>query len=1016
MSDVDPDCGQLVELEHHEAAHMQERSAKEIAALFKMRSQLLATVECRVANENKSLKMDADAGACIHLFESHVCIEQTAFMLFTKRKAIPLTDIIGLTRPPGVVGQARRGMKVVDLQMHGHSIRLTMDAEQSDTFARKVEMARLKKAHEKRTRDLADFDEEDSDGSTMPSVGKLTEKSVYIPKHQHLRSNSQINDISSFMLSSSINDAPTQHGVETENDSKGAFSDLFTMSSTEWNDLIGGARYRKYKRGAVVLDVNTNPEGLVQLVSGTVRVEQHIPGRTMALRVGRHGPGEILGTTSFLLGELPFARVVCESDEAATVRLPNSHIDEIFDANPSIAGKFYFLLAQQQAKRLQQATNDSSSPTETMLSSALNPEAPKCIDEVVSNQAYLMIFHRFIQADPRLAQTYLPMTSFLYEVRALHRYSKGRRLPKACRNILDRFISDAAASSIYKGLNATLAQLPSSQLASPVSLSENSRGVGGSQRERAKVQLSTAAVEALRSHLETEVTSKMERVTVRSGLAFETSAYQLRHAFDQAAEMVLNALELGCMPPFLQSSHYEYVLNLIAKRSQPVSQDHFRLVRFLGQGAFGTVMEVVKRDCSKRYAMKLVAKQHLASKFDDGVWQAIMMTELTILKGLNHPLLINLAYSFQNVDYLFLVMDVCRGGDLERFGIDGDAILNSDQVRFVGIEVVAILSYLRVQKVLFRDLKPANLLVDESGHLRLVDFGASKRGARNSDTGEYAEPLSAEECGTAAYMAPEARFAEQLGIRYSYSVDYFSFGVMLYELTEKTFPFGRAPRFQDLELEFRQPTLAGPDGQEIAHMYDLLTGLLDWDAGARLGATSGDLRDLTSHPYWNAPDWDLAGRRLLISPLQASALAATRPSQHAPQKERLAEKSKRLAEKSKELAEKSRGQGRKMVTDLMEVPTVSLGETSMAGSVLEMSVSMGGHQSFMPHVLATHERQLSVETVDSSGSNDGVREQRHQDLSPLLQQLGDASRNEKHLRMRSLDGDDIASYEVSERH
>ena len=94
----------------------------------------------------------------------------------------------------------------------------------------------------------------------------------------------------------------------------------------------------------------------------------------------------------------------------------------------------------------------------------------------------------------------------------------------------------------------------------------------------------------------------------------------------------------------------------------------------------------------------------------------------------------------------------------------------------MGLEVAAVLFYLHSQRVIFRDLKPANLLLDEGGHIRLIDFGVSRQGKNNKD------PLSNEVVGSGVYMAPEVRACETSRTKYSYSCDWFSCGVILYEL------------------------------------------------------------------------------------------------------------------------------------------------------------------------------------------------------------------------------------------
>lgn len=205
------------------------------------------------------------------------------------------------------------------------------------------------------------------------------------------------------------------------------------------------------------------------------------------------------------------------------------------------------------------------------------------------------------------------------------------------------------------------------------------------------------------------------------------------------------------MSAFLSSQYYDYVLSLKMKESEALSVDHFKTSRLLGEGCFGQVLEVVKRDCGKRYAMKVMQKKQLIEAYGEDDWEKLVLVERTLLASLHHPLLINLAYAFQNIDYLIFVTDVSYGGDLEDYGVVGEASerLTSTQVRFVGLEVAAVLIYLQSQRVLFRDLKPANLLLDEGGHIRLIDFGLARQGKPGRD------PLSNEECGSGVYMAPE---------------------------------------------------------------------------------------------------------------------------------------------------------------------------------------------------------------------------------------------------------------------
>ena len=170
-------------------------------------------------------------------------------------------------------------------------------------------------------------------------------------------------------------------------------------------------------------------------------------------------------------------------------------------------------------------------------------------------------------------------------------------------------------------------------------------------------------------------------------------------------------------------------------------------------------------------------------------------------------------------------MDACPGGDLSKFGYprrppeSDPPQLTADQVRFVGIEVAAVLGYLHSQAVLYRDLKPDNLLLDSKGHIRVVDFGVSKQGDASTGT----PPWSSEVCGTDGYMAPEIK-SETIK-RYSSSCDWFSLGVVLYELTEQALPFGENPDYEDMAEEYVPPELLDENDELIPDLEDLFSNV-----------------------------------------------------------------------------------------------------------------------------------------------------------------------------------------------
>uniref|UniRef100_A0A8C9JTY2 Serine/threonine kinase 32C n=1 Tax=Panthera tigris altaica TaxID=74533 RepID=A0A8C9JTY2_PANTA len=173
-----------------------------------------------------------------------------------------------------------------------------------------------------------------------------------------------------------------------------------------------------------------------------------------------------------------------------------------------------------------------------------------------------------------------------------------------------------------------------------------------------------------------------------------------------------------------------------------VNFDHFQILRAIGKGSFGKVCIVQKRDTEKMYAMKYMNKQHCIER--DEVRN--VFRELEILQEIEHVFLVNLWYSFQDEEDMFMVVDLLLGGDL-RYHLQQNVQFSEDTVRLYICEMALALDYLRSQHIIHRDVKPDNILLDEQGHAHLTDFNI----ATIIKDGERATALA----GTKAYMAPE---------------------------------------------------------------------------------------------------------------------------------------------------------------------------------------------------------------------------------------------------------------------
>jgi serine/threonine protein kinase len=146
------------------------------------------------------------------------------------------------------------------------------------------------------------------------------------------------------------------------------------------------------------------------------------------------------------------------------------------------------------------------------------------------------------------------------------------------------------------------------------------------------------------------------------------------------------------------------------------------------------------------------------------------MTERNILSSIDHPFIVKAKYAFQTLEKLYLVLDYCPGGDLSEY-LQLEKRFNEDKTRLYACEILLGLEELHKRDIIFRDLKPDNVVLDAEGHARLTDFGLSKEGV-NHDT------QTSSFCGSYAYLAPE--MLKRTG--HGKQVDWYLLGVVIYEM------------------------------------------------------------------------------------------------------------------------------------------------------------------------------------------------------------------------------------------
>ncbi len=199
---------------------------------------------------------------------------------------------------------------------------------------------------------------------------------------------------------------------------------------------------------------------------------------------------------------------------------------------------------------------------------------------------------------------------------------------------------------------------------------------------------------------------------------------------------------------------------------EKVGPHSFIVHQVLGKGSFGEVYLVEKLSNHRVYAMKVLSKQQTLSQN----LLKYVLTERDVLSITTHPFIVRLNYAFQTNSKLYLILDYCPGGDLSEY-IEREKRFTEERARIYLAEVLLALEDLHRRDIIYRDLKPDNVVLDEDGHALLTDFGLSKQGVMDNVTAKSF-------CGSVAYLAPE--MLKRTG--HGKAVDWYLFGVLMYEM------------------------------------------------------------------------------------------------------------------------------------------------------------------------------------------------------------------------------------------
>jgi len=304
--------------------------------------------------------------------------------------------------------------------------------------------------------------------------------------------------------------------------------------------------------------------------------------------------------------------------------------------------------------------------------------------------------------------------------------------------------------------------------------------------------------------------------------------------------------------------------------AEPLTLKDFKLKATLGRGAFGKVFLAERIKTKTICAIKAVEKEVIIENDDIDI--TMLEREVLALGVQECRFLTGLHASFQDPERLFYVMEFLGGGDLMHHMMQSKRFGES-RAQFYAAEIVLALLFLHSKEIIYRDLKLDNVLLTSEGHIKIADFGMCKRGMPNGQTNTF--------CGTPNYIAPEIIMMKP----YSYPVDWWALGILLYEMLTGRSPF-QSQNENELFIKIRQDPVSfklnknliiSPEAQQI------ITALLIKEPKDRLGTVAegqddgskDDEKSLKSHNFFKGVDWKGLEEGTVAAPFKPAVASET---------------------------------------------------------------------------------------------------------------------------------------------
>ncbi|CAD8062320.1 unnamed protein product [Paramecium sonneborni] len=355
--------------------------------------------------------------------------------------------------------------------------------------------------------------------------------------------------------------------------------------------------------------------------------------------------------------------------------------------------------------------------------------------------------------------------------------------------------------------------------------------IGGIEKQFTKLGGGTGSTDGDSIQLELNKISQFQTVS-------KNIPYDYYLTLNNLTMQVFKGITLQIQPYYSQSI-----------QTKRVGLKDFTLIKCIGVGGFSRVYMVRKKDNGKFYALKLIDKKFI---FENSK-EIIVQNERDIMTKMNNQFITPLHYSFETKYYIAFVLEYCAGGELF-YHLRKLKRLSEQDAKIYFAEICLGMAYLHSQNIVYRDIKPENILLDLQGHLLLSDFGLSKPEMTPDD---FAYSF----CGSPEYMAPEML----MKTGHNYLVDCYCLGALLYELVTGLPPF-YSHNTQDIYNSILTEQIQFPGYIHISSLLkDLIQSLLQKNPEDRLGNQNGII-EILHHKWFQDIDFNAILNKKITPP------------------------------------------------------------------------------------------------------------------------------------------------------